>query len=774
MDLGLSKLRLVAAVAASAIASAVFVPSASAITVTSTGEGGCSLREAVAAVNTGNSNGPCGAIVSGGTTPINLPSNTYTISQGQILIGAGANLEIIGANPNAPALTTIDAGQDSRVFEVAAGGVATITGVRITGGRTANGSVGAEPSFAGTQSAPGGGILNKGSLTLDRVILTGNQTGDGGPGADGNGLSPDANRRAGGSGNRSGDGGGIHNDSGATLVVTSSIISDNGTGDGGEGGEGSDGNLSTAFNGGSQGGLGAYSGDGGGISNRGTATVSGTTISENFTGRGGNGGGGGSGSGEDESRDAGTGGGGGSGGSGGWAYTDINGSPDYRVTQGGGGIYNATGGITISGSTISGNATGAGGRGGQGGAGGVRLTGFSRAGGNGGFGGSGGLGAGLLNTGSGTVSAQNVTVTGNQAGDGASGGTGGQSTFSSIGGRGGEGGYGGGVWAGGATAIGSTNLTHVTIAGNFIGAGGFGAAGSPPGGGNSPSGARGRGAGLATGPRGGGAPNGLAGVQLRNSIIAENGNPNLDLNCQEQFEPARNDIEDLGGNLTWAALVDTSCPGLRANPNLGLLADNGGPTQTMALGSGSAAIGAIASASCVGTTDQRGFPRPGTGQSSCDIGAYEDGAPPGTTPTTTTLTSSANPSIAGRAVTYTATISPSPSGGTTDFTDGGAVIPGCADRPLVPGGQATCTVTYGFSSSHTIVAVYEGNSLFAPSTSSPLTQVVSPAPVDPPVTGPGPVITPPTPPVVTPPRCKKGFKLKSGRCVRKPRPKKKK
>jgi hypothetical protein len=49
---------------------------------------------------------------------------------------------------------------------------------------------------------------------------------------------------------------------------------------------------------------------------------------------------------------------------------------------------------------------------------------------------------------------------------------------------------------------------------------------------------------------------------------------------------------------------------------------NGGPTKTHALVSGSAAVDAIPAANC-STTDQRGYLRPGTGSTSCDIGAYE-------------------------------------------------------------------------------------------------------------------------------------------------------
>ena len=62
---------------------------------------------------------------------------------------------------------------------------------------------------------------------------------------------------------------------------------------------------------------------------------------------------------------------------------------------------------------------------------------------------------------------------------------------------------------------------------------------------------------------------------------------------------------------------------------LGPLQDNGGPTMTHALGAGSVAIDQILEADCVDadgvplTTDQRGQPRPETGGTMCDVGAFE-------------------------------------------------------------------------------------------------------------------------------------------------------
>jgi len=57
-----------------------------------------------------------------------------------------------------------------------------------------------------------------------------------------------------------------------------------------------------------------------------------------------------------------------------------------------------------------------------------------------------------------------------------------------------------------------------------------------------------------------------------------------------------------------------------ADPLLGPLQPNGGPTPTMALGAGSPAIDT--GTGCA-PLDQRGLPRPDHGEATCDIGAYE-------------------------------------------------------------------------------------------------------------------------------------------------------
>jgi predicted outer membrane repeat protein len=99
---------------------------------------------------------------------------------------------------------------------------------------------------------------------------------------------------------------------------------------------------------------------------------------------------------------------------------------------------------------------------------------------------------------------------------------------------------------------------------------------------------------------------------LKNTIVA---NSLLGSNCQGH-------IVDGGGNLSYP---DTTCPGINLNPLLYPLQDNGGPTQTMALGPGSGALDTGDDAPCatapVNNLDQRGDVRPKGPR--CDIGAIE-------------------------------------------------------------------------------------------------------------------------------------------------------
>lgn len=93
------------------------------------------------------------------------------------------------------------------------------------------------------------------------------------------------------------------------------------------------------------------------------------------------------------------------------------------------------------------------------------------------------------------------------------------------------------------------------------------------------------------------------------------------------------------------------------------------------------------------------------------------------TATTTTLASSANPSISGRPVTFTAAVAGSagsPTGNVT-FKDGGQII-GVA---VLTGGSATLILSSLTAGSHSVTATYGGDTNFASSVSGPLAQSIS-------------------------------------------------
>ena len=99
-------------------------------------------------------------------------------------------------------------------------------------------------------------------------------------------------------------------------------------------------------------------------------------------------------------------------------------------------------------------------------------------------------------------------------------------------------------------------------------------------------------------------------VVLRNSIVSNNGGKN----CPYYLTPV---LVREGMNVS----DDDTCGGpseiIIADPKLGVLADNGGPTRTFALLAGSPAINAASN--CSVANDQRYFPR----DAQCDLGAFE-------------------------------------------------------------------------------------------------------------------------------------------------------
>jgi outer membrane autotransporter protein len=92
------------------------------------------------------------------------------------------------------------------------------------------------------------------------------------------------------------------------------------------------------------------------------------------------------------------------------------------------------------------------------------------------------------------------------------------------------------------------------------------------------------------------------------------------------------------------------------------------------------------------------------------------------TVTATILTSSANPSLLGQPVTFTANVSPAPVAGTVSFTDG--AVPLCASVPIT-GGTATCTTTFTGAGNHPVTATYSGGGGSGGSASPVLVQAVN-------------------------------------------------
>lgn len=243
-----------------------------------------------------------------------------------------------------------------------------------------------------------------------------------------------------------------------------------------------------------------------------------------------------------------------------------NGSSRVGVYGGGGGLFSQLGAtVTITNSTFTGNSTSGDGGGAIFNDGAMTLTSSTVSGNS--FSGAGNEeGGGLLNNYDyGTRTAATATLT--------------NSTFT-----GNSAGFGGGIFN-----TGKMTLTNNTISGN---SGGYG----------------------------GGFYNNDA-VTFANNIVAGNSAVGGD-NC---YFGVAYLVTDAGYNLESGTDCRFTGTGSLQNTNPMLaagLANNGGPTQTIALLSGSPAIDQIPAASCP-ATDQRGITRPDKGETSCDIGAYE-------------------------------------------------------------------------------------------------------------------------------------------------------
>jgi hypothetical protein len=106
------------------------------------------------------------------------------------------------------------------------------------------------------------------------------------------------------------------------------------------------------------------------------------------------------------------------------------------------------------------------------------------------------------------------------------------------------------------------------------------------------------------------------------SAIARNGTPAVTVTASilDNASNCASGASDGGSNLTYLGGACGLTGPVQADPQLGTLANNGGPTQTMALQTGSPAVDAAACQTAV-ATDQRGVARPQG--AACDIGAYE-------------------------------------------------------------------------------------------------------------------------------------------------------
>jgi hypothetical protein len=461
----------------------------------------------------------------------------------------------------------LSGGNGVRLFNVHTGVQFTLLGLTLSAGKDA----GAD----GTNGAPagnggGGAIFNDGgSVVASNCVFSGNAA-SGGNGANGivrlNGRGDD------GSDGGFAGGGAIYNLGGA-LSLTNCVFS---------------GNSATAGTGGSGATAGAGSNDGGNGANGGQAsggaifnTAGGTVTLYDCT--------------FGSNRVAGAVAGAGGDGSG-LGANGSNGSPGRAD---GGGIFNDGGTITVLFTTFSNNsAAGANGADGRAGAG--------DGDGSEGVNGSAADGGAILNV-AGTLTVTNCTFAGNSVtgGDGGDGGDGGNGGFGGDGGNGGGGGEGGGGAIHNSVG-GFVTVINCTFSANGA-AGGAGGSGGAAGNSFTHTGDPGS----AGASSGGSVANGTGVFILKNTVLAYN----------TSGGEAAGAVTDAGHNLSFDTSIFPTAPTSYhgEDPGLGNLANNGGPTFTIAiLTAESRAIDAGDAAACL-PVDQRHAARVGI----CDIGAFE-------------------------------------------------------------------------------------------------------------------------------------------------------
>ena len=559
--------------------------------------------------------------------PAGVPVSDVTLG---VITIASKNLTITGAGADK---TKIDAHAASGMFTTTGGSNFSISGLTLTRGNSQFGALlnsdGGAVSFSGviaTQNTSGGsntagfGLINyqttsPGTLKISDSQFTANTIGGGGASGSGFGVvnfnstqsSSMTVRNSTFSGNTigggSGPGFGVLDVSGSgtqNLTVTGSTLTSNTIG----------GTNSSGF--------GAVDFNPAGAGSR--LKVTGSTLNQNHVGGDGSGSGGNSGS-----------------GIGGGLLASIPANGDLTID------HSSFSGNVLGGAGAAGNNSGSGIGAGLSvslSAGSTMTITDSAADGNR----AGGAGAVGTNSGSGIGGGISISATGADIAV-----TVARSSFSSnvLGGNGGSGvnsgsGIGGGiVWAPSSDSD-QLQITNSTISGNTTG----GAAGAGTNSGN------GLGGGLElsslgtiavlnstiagnlanSGSAGGAGILGNANnVTITGSVIAGNLLGATESNCSQAFTSGGYNVEH-GTSCGLAGTGD-----LNADPALGALADNGGPTKTQAPGAASPAIDHIPASACTAvTTDQRGVARPqGAG---CDAGAYERAPAAATTGAVSDLT----------------------------------------------------------------------------------------------------------------------------------------
>jgi len=219
-------------------------------------------------------------------------------------------------------------------------------------------------------------------------------------------------------------------------------------------------------------------------------------------------------------------------------------------------------------------------------------------------------------------------------------------------------------------------------------------------------------------------------VTIRNSILAS---------PAPSGSACYGTVISLGGNIADDGTCGFFAGDLvNTDPQLGPLANNGGPTPTHLPLPGSPAVNAVPIANCATALDQRSAARPQG--PACDIGAVERAAAaPVLATTTTTLAGAPNPATVGASVTFTATVTTLSPGsnptGTVNFINGVPSIPGCSAVSLTGIGDsrtAVCTTSSLPVGSWLISALYSGdgnNQSSNGATTEVITAVVPPPPL---------------------------------------------